>query len=556
MDRRSFLAPGSSRGVKAVSTPTRRANNSGIEPYQGPWTRAEVAHLLKRTMFGARRQDVEYFLGRGMTRSVDELLTPTAPLPAPPLKNYANTNTPTTDPDLAVAPGATWVDTHTLDGTVQGGRRASFRSWWMGRMLNQDRSIREKMTLFWHNHFATQANNLDARYVYRHHRMLREKSLGNIKDLVRSVTVDPAMLVFLNGYLNIKTAPDENYARELQELFTLGKENDPNFTEADVKAAARVLTGWRVDASRNISFFDLTRHDTGDKAFSSFFGNRVIKGRLTTTAGDQELDELLDMIFAKAEQVSRHIVTKLYRWFVYYEVTDSVKSNVIEPLALILRNSNWEVRPVLSALFRSRHFYDTLSQGCMIKSPVDQVVGLCREFEVAFPPTDYAAQYVHWNYVRNWAAQVQQNIGDPPDISGWKAYYQTPNYYGIWINSDTYPRRNQFQDTMVLTGYTANTHKIMIDPVAYAKTFANPGDPNALISDITGHLLRLPLSQTLRNQLKKDILLSGQDQDYYWTNAWTAHVGSPSDMAALRTVQKRLQDLVKYIMNLPEYQLA
>jgi hypothetical protein len=96
----------------------------------------------------------------------------------------------------------------------------------------------------------------------------------------------------------------------------------------------------------------------------------------------------------------------------------------------------------------------------------------------------------------------------------------------------------------------------MVDPVAYAKSFPNPGDPNMLISDIVGHLLRLPLSSTLRNQLKKDILLSGQDQDYYWTNAWTAHVGSPTDMGALRTVQKRLQDLVKYIMNLPEYQLA
>ena len=556
MDRRSFLSPGTGRAETAVASPSRQANTSGIEPYQGPWTRAEVTHLLKRAMFGARRQDIEYFLGRGMARSVDELLNPTAPMPAPPLKNYANTNTPTTDPDLAVAAGATWVDTHTLDGTVQGSRRTSFRSWWMGRMLNQDRSIREKMILFWHNHFPTQANNLDARYGYRYHRMLREKSLGNLKELVRAVTIDPAMLVFLNGYLNIKTSPDENYARELQELFTLGKENDPNYNEADVKAAARVLTGWRVDAAKNISFFDLTRHDTGDKAFSPFYGSRVIKGRLTAAAGDQELDELLDMIFAKGEQVSRFIVTKIYRWFVYYEVGDSVKANVIEPLAAILRNSNWEIKPVLNALFRSRHFYDTLSQGCVIKSPVDQMVGFCREFDIAFPPSDYVAQYTHWNYIRNLAAQLQQNIGDPPDVSGWKAYYQTPNYYGIWINSDTYPRRNQYQDTLVTSGYTANSHRIMVDSVAYAKGFNNPGDPNALISDIVGHLLRLPLSQTLRNQLKRDILLSGQEQDYYWTNAWTAHVSNPSDMGALRTVQTRLQNLLKYIMNLPEYQLA
>lgn len=532
------------------------SNTAGIEPYRGPWTRAEVAHLLKRTMFGARRRDMDYFLGRGMEAAVEELLNPTSPLPAPPLKNYNNSNTPATDPDLGVPAGSTWVDTHTQDGTVQANRRTSLRSWWMGGMLNQDRSIREKLTLFWHNHFATQTANLDARYAYRHHRLLREKALGNFRDLVRSVTVDPAMLVFLNGHVNIKTAPDENLARELQELHTLGKENEPNFTEADVKAAARVLTGWRVDAAKNVSFFDLTRHDTGDKVFSSFYGYRVVKGRLTATTGEQELDELIDMIFSKGEQVSRYIVTRLYRWFVYYEVTDAVRSVVIEPLAAILRNSNWELRPVLSALFRSRHFYDELCRGCVIKSPVDHIVGLCRELEVAFPPSDYAAQYTHWNYIRNLAAQMQQNIGDPPDASGWKAYYQTPNFYGIWINSDTYPKRNQYQDTLVMTGYTASSHRLMVDPVVYAKGLPNPGDPNALIADIVSHLLSLPLSLNLRNQLKRDILLSGQDQDYYWTNAWTAHVSNPSDSAALRTVQKRLQDLLKYLMNLPEYQLS
>jgi uncharacterized protein (DUF1800 family) len=411
--------------------------------------------------------------------------------------------------------------------------------------------------LFWHNHFATEANDIpSARYIYRHHDHLRRQCLGNVKALVRAITVDPSMLVYLNGQLNTKTAPDENYARELQELFTLGKENNPNYTEDDVKTAARVLTGWRVDLTKNNSYFDATRHDITDKTFSSFYGSRVIKGRTGATAGDMELDDLLDMIFSRSVEVSRYIVTRLYRWFVYYDIDAYTQANVIDPLAAKLR-TNWEIKPVLSELLKSEHFYDVLSQGCQIKSPVDMVAGMCREFNVVFPPAvDYAAQYVHWNYVRNWAAVMQQNIGDPPDVSGWKAYYQTPNFYGIWINSDTYPKRNQFTDTMVVSGYTANTRKIIIDHVAYAKTFSNPGEPNMLISDIMEHLLRIPLSVGIRNQLKKDILLSGQDQDYYWTNAWNAHIASPADAAALRTVQTRLQNLLKYFMNLPEYQLA
>lgn len=548
-----------SEAVESAVAPSRtRRMAAGVQPYAGTWNRSQVIHLLKRTMFGASPADINYFLSKGMNASVDELLT-AGNLPAPPVKNYANAaTTPATDPDMALAAGTTWVDTTTSDGTVQGNRVNSFRSWWMGQLHEQGRSIREKMTLFWHNHFATQINSINnGRYLYRHHNLLRSQALGNVKTLVRDVTVDPAMLVYLNGQFNTKTAPDENYGRELQELFTLGKENNPNYSEDDVKAAARLLTGWRIDYAKNSPYFDITRHDTGDKLFSAFYGFRVIKGRTTATAGDAEVDELIDMIFSKSLEVSRHIVSKLYRWFVYYEIDNDTRVNVIEPLAARLVSSNWEIKPVLSMLFRSEHFYDLANHGCQIKSPVDLIVGACREFGVRFPAsTDYAAQYVHWNYMRNWGATLQQALGDPPDVSGWKAYYQTPNFYGIWINSDTYPKRNQFTDMLSVSGYTANNFKVVIDPVAYTRTFPNPGDPNLLIQDMTDHLLRIPLSITSRYQLKRDILLSGQDQDYYWTNAWNAYIANPSDAAALRVVQTRLQTLVKYLMNLPEYQLA
>lgn len=558
MDRRTFLSPGRTSTPTETTQYSGRLMATGLQPYTGPWTKHEVSHLLKRAMFGSGLDDITYFQSKSPATAVDELLNPTAPMPAPPLKNYTNTNTPTTDPDLGVALGQAWVDTRTADGTVESNRRNSLRNWWMGVILNQERSLREKMTLFWHNHFSTEANDVgNAQYMYRHVKLLRDSSLGNVKTLVRAMSVDPAMLVYLNGQYNTKTAPDENYARELQELFTLGKENNPNYTEDDVKTAARILTGWRNDSAKNIAYFDTTRHDTTDKTFSSFFGQRVIKGKTGTTAGDLELDELIDMIFSKSTEVSRYLVTRLYRWFVYYEIDAHTQANVIDPLAQLLVASNWEVKPVLSRLFKSQHFFDVLNQGCQIKSPLDLIAGLCREFSVAFPPnSDYAAQYIHWNYVRNWGLQMQQGLGDPPDVSGWKAYYQMPNFYGIWLNADTYPKRNQFTDTMVGNGYTANSRKIIIDHVAYAKRFPNPGDPNVLIADIVDHLLQLPLSLNSRNQLKKDILLSGQEQDYYWTNAWNAHIASPSDATALRVVQTRLQTLLKYLMNLPEYHLA
>ena len=558
MDRRSFLVGGKQPKLAAEPQKAARIITSGLTPYGGAWTRAEVSHLLKRTMFGAKNADISYFLSRSVSQAIDELLNPSAPLPAPPLKNYANTNTPAGDPDLAVAAGQTWVNTHTLDGTVQSNRRTSFRSWWMGVMINQDRSIREKLTLFWHNHYATEANEVgNARYVFKHHDLLRQQCLGNFKALTRAITIDSAMLVYLNGQLNTKTAPDENYSRELQELFTLGKENNPNYTEDDVKVAARVLTGWRNDATNNNSYFDASRHDVNNKVFSSFYGAATITGRTGATAGDLELDDLLNMIFGKSQEVSRYIVTRLYRWFVYYDIDATTQANVIDPLAAQLVASNWEIKPVLSTLLKSEHFFDILNQGCQIKSPVDLVVSLCREFNVVFPDaTDYAAQYAHWNYIRNWATNMQQTIGDPPDVSGWKAYYQVPNFYEIWINSDTFPKRNQFTDTMVVNGYTNSAKKIIIDPVAYVKTLSNPADPNVLIADVVNHIYRISVSVNTRNQIKKDILLTGQDQDYYWSNAWNAHIANPTDMMAYTAVYTRLRDLLKYFMNLAEYHLA
>jgi uncharacterized protein (DUF1800 family) len=560
MDRRAFLTARKQRVSTAAipsSPPQLRDIQSGLNPYTGTWSTPQVVHLLKRTMFGAKKADVDYFKTRTVSQAVNELLTVPAAAPAPPVKNYDNTGIASTDPDFNIPQGQTWVNINTNDGTVNGRRVASLKNWWLGLMLNQDRNILEKMVLFWHNHFATEANDISIGiWCYQNNVILRQFALGNFKNFVRAVTLDTGMLRYLNGYLNTNTAPDENYGRELQELFTIGKENTPNYTEDDVKQAARVLTGWRIDNVANTYFFQANRHDSGNKQFSSFYNNKIITGRTGNTAGDLELDDMLNMIFSKQVEVSRFIVRKIYRWFCYYTIDAATEANVIEPLAAIFR-TNWEIKPVLDVLLKSEHFFDVLNRGCIIKTPLDIIVGMSREFNLQFPPSsDYVNSYFMWDYLRNQAATAQLNIGDPPSVAGWPPWYQAPQFYEIWINSDTLPKRNRLTDQLVTAGYTRNNKKIQIDPVAFAKTFPNPGDPNALINDMLEIIYSVPLSDATKETIKKSILLSGQDQDYYWSNAWFAYIATPNDQMAFQTVYTRLRDLCKYFMNLPEYQLT
>lgn len=513
-------------------------------------------------MFGAKKADVDFFAAMTISQAVDALLNvPTAQLtPPPPVKTYANSTDPT-DLDNTVPAGQTWVNTNTSDGSVNSQRILSLKNWWMGKMLNQDRNILEKLTLMWHNHFATETDVIGrAIWCYQNNSILRKNALGNFKQFAREITLDTGMLVYQNGYLNTKTAPDENYGRELQELFVVGKGADnatQGYSESDVKEAARVLTGWQINGTTNTSIFTSSRHDTNNKQFSAFYNNTVITGRTGATAGALELDDLLNMLFS-INDPSLHICRKIYRWFVYYEIDAATETNVIAPLAQIFRTNNYEIKPVLSALLKSEHFFDVLNQGCLIKSPVDMLVSCCREFSVVFPDaaTDYAGAYNTWFIMNSLSFTMQQYIGDPPNVAGWPAYYQQPQFYEIWINSDTFPKRNQFTDQMLLTGYTRSGKNIRIDPTVFAKSLPNPGDPNALISDSIAYLFRLPLTQASRDQLKKDILLSGQSQDFYWTNAWTAYIANPNDVTNATIVRTRLRDLYQYLMKLAEYQLA
>ncbi len=560
MDRRDFLTAGKAKkkttGIAAAPSFSPTRTLSGINTYTGAWGTNEVIHLLKRTMFGAKKADIDYFLTRTMSQAVDELINPTAPDPAVPVKEYATSTTPGVNADANIVQGTTWINDINSDGTVQSQRRSSYKKWWTGVMINQDRSIREKMIFFWTDHFGNEAGDVgNGNWIYKQHSLIRQNCLGNFKQMVRDITVDVAMLRYLNGYLNTASAPDENYGRELQELFTIGKGPDSKYTESDVKEAAKVLTGWQINGTTYQSVFNSNRHSTVNKTFSSFYGNTVITGRTGATAGDLELNDLMNMIFANSE-AAKFIVRKLYRWFVYYDIDAGTEANVITPLADIFRQNNYNIKPVLSTLFKSEHFFDVLNQGCMIKTPADLVIATMREFNVVMPAlTDWDNSYGHWNTLYANMTNQGLNLHDPPNVAGLPAYYQEPLFHEIWITTDSLPKRNQFTDVMTSTGYSRNGIRMQFDFVAWAKTLSNPGNPNDLIDDALKYMYRLSLSPQVKQQLKSQMLLTGQQYDYYWTNAWMAYIANPN-AANLNIVNTRLKALFQYLMNLSEFQLC
>ncbi|MEO6831748.1 MAG: DUF1800 domain-containing protein [Chitinophagaceae bacterium] len=531
-----------------------------LTSYSGVWTQAEVIHLLRRTTFGVRPGDVQTLLAMTPGNAVDYLFS-NAPstAPAPPLNNYYSGGY--TDP-TGVLPETTWVNAAVGDGTVNSKRRSSLKSWWMGVLLNQNCSILEKMNFFWHNHFATQITVIgDARIAYFHHAMLRANALGNFKTLATLVTKNPAMLIYLNGAANTAAAPDENYGREFQELFTVSKYNNPDYTEDDVKAAAHVLTGWQLNYATNpvSSKFTPSRHDPTNKQFTSFYNNTVITGQ-AGAAGANETDALINMIFTvAATQVANWICTKLYRYFVYYDtVTDpSVQANVINGMATTLVANNWDVVPVLKQLLKSQHFFDTNSRGCYIRTPLDFFVGSFRTFGVGLPTSfDTAKTYGAWNVLVADAAANGLDLGEPPNVSGLTAYSQSPEFYELWINSNTYPHRLEFLDTMLGAGFRTSGSYIKFDVLAFAATCANVSDPDLLVQYCCDMLLGIDLSTTQKDAFKVNILLSGQTTNYYWTQAWSDYTTSPSNVTYKGIVTTRISSLLTGIMHSAEHMLA
>ena len=261
--------------------------------------------------------------------------------------------------------------------------------WWGERMLNTRRPLEEKLTLFWHGHFATGNTKVrDIRMMERQNAMLREHANGRFRDLLVGILTDPAMLVYLDNGENLKDHPNENFGRELLELFTMGV---GNYTESDIREASRAFTGWTNDV---LEFrFDDTQHDFGQKSFL---------GRTGSFNGE----DIIDLILGHPA-TAEFIAGKLYRYFVREDLTDATRTT----LATTLRDGGYELRPLLKQILRSRDFYSPPSYATQIKSPVHLVVSTYRKLGLTELPTipDFS----------RLTGALGQSLFNPPNVAGW-----------------------------------------------------------------------------------------------------------------------------------------
>lgn len=557
MNRRALL---STMLGKEADSPTPIAPlpvvSSGLQPYQGEWTFAQASHLLRRTMYGPTFAQIKEAAQMDMDAVVTELLKDQA-LPDLPI------NVNPDDPLLNF--GETWVDKAIPTGNSDAinKRRLSLRSWMMETLLDEGMSVRGKMTVFWINHFVVELFiTRDPTFMYQHITMMHELGTGDFRQLVKRATIDPSMLRYLNGNQNNKNAPNENFARELLELFTVGKgdlagEGDyTTFTEKDVEQVAKALTGWKDEGyyKRNdndptgATFFP-NLHDTSTKQLSPRFNSAQISNK-----GEDEYAYLIDVIF-ESPFVATFICEKLYRYFVFYEITEEVRQNIIEPMAQLFRENDYNIKPVLEILLKSEHFFDALNRGPMIKNPVDFMMASFKQFHVAIPEKDdLTRRYFMLNKIYAELEDMQMELFDPPDVAGWKAYYQEPLFYRIWINSVTLPERVRISNSITDRGFTAGSIRAQLDVFTFIETLEDASDPNSVVGDTAKILFPQPLPQGQLDGLK-EILIPGLP-DFEWTIEYEEYKNNPNDTKLATSIEKKLRSLFTAMVNMPEYYLS
>tara|TARA_B100000767_G_C19753245_1_gene531772 strand:- start:1084 stop:2364 length:1281 start_codon:yes stop_codon:yes gene_type:complete len=425
-------------------------------------------------------------------------------------------------------------------------------------MQNAEISIREKLTVFWHNHFVAENTNPHREYYYIN--LLRTNALNNFKELTKKITIDTNMLLYLSGSQNTNTAPNENYSRELLELFTIGKGDAvgngdyTNYTEDDVTEIAKVLTGWRVKGLNNtdsqISYFSNSKHTSGTKNLSHRFNNAIISEN-----GENEYKDLIDVIFEQ-DECSRFITRKLYRWFVNSEITDEIETNIILPLAEIIRNNDYDISQALKKLLSSEHFFETTF--CMIKSPIDLLLSVTKSLLFTAPSSSITEEYEYGLILYIVSTELGQSVFHHPNVAGWKAYYQEPLYYKTWINNFLLPKRLAYCKVIVQGG------ELVVDGARYevpplvpvlliASGIANSEDPTVLITELSHQLFNYDIDESQIIALK-DILIPGLP-DIEWTIEYLALLSNPSDSALSMSVENKLRNLISTMVQMSEFQI-
>ncbi len=523
-----------------------------MAPYTGPWTKAEAAHLLRRTLFGPTNQQILDAVSAGMNTTVTNLLQ--IPVIGEPLTYH---------PNEAIVPfGSPWTNAvypsgAAAAGTTANARNLSLAAWMMKRINEEQLTIAEKMCLFWHNHFAATATG-DPRATYDYHALIRQHALGNFRQFVKDITINPAMLLFLNGATNTLYSPNENYARELLELFTVGKGPQigpgdyTNYTEEDVAAGAKILTGYLVDGIGSDTATDVTAnftpilHDTSTKTLSVHFGSVSVPDN-----GPNEYADYIDIIFQQ-NATAEYICRKLYRYFVNYDLTVAVETNVIPIMAATLISNNYEVLPVIAQLLKSVHFYDVSVRGALIKSPIEMIWSMFNGTE-SVPGFDLLTDSELNVLVYSYSDAMGQGYAAPPSVAGWAAYYQAPAFSQLWVNSALLKTRFQITDYMTyLAGIPANGNTWELNVFAFLDNLSLPANAPSVINDIADVFTPKGMSATQKLILKA-VLTNGLP-DFEWTIEYNNYVNNPGNITYSDPVKTRIKLVLQQVFHMPEFQ--
>ena len=379
----------------------------------------DARFFLTRVGFAPDSGEVAQYVGLTREQAVDKVLATARTESVTPLPDWVLEPIPTRDIRK------TWTDDQRRDEQrLRGQRYELLRAWWVREMLGTPSPLTERMTLFWHNHFTSGQDKVQyPQQMAQQNILLRRDALGNFGELLHDVAKDPAMLQYLDGASNRKGKPNENFAREVMELFTLG---EGHYTQRDVSEAARAYTGWSLDPDTQAYVWRANLHDDGDK---------TVLGQTGPVDGDQ----VLDILLARPETAT-FVTTKLWREF----VSDTPDPARIAPIAAQFRASHYDIKVALRGLFMSDAFWDDGDRGVLVKSPVEFVVGTLRAFDIGYDNT------------APFAAQIRtlgENLFYPPNVKGWPGGT-------IWINSSTLLARKQFVEQLFRATETARPQRV------------------------------------------------------------------------------------------------
>ncbi|MBF4985552.1 DUF1800 domain-containing protein [Nonlabens mediterrranea] len=476
-------------------------NTATLSPYVPttikPWDLQRVRHVVKRLGYGLDVAQENAILAQSPTAFVDTWITDSI--------NYMNT------------PAPVWGNWAQSDYTDFNSEAFPQMVEWLKQTFDDSLNLklRAKMTLFWHNHFVTKADDYQApSWLYQYYDLLQTHALGNFKTLTKEIGKNEAMLVYLNGVLNNKWSPNENYARELFELFTLGANN--NYTQTDIVEAARALTGYNSWTQLGAPIvFQSSTFDNTDK---------IIFGSAPTNF---DHDSLIDHLFSvRANEISDFIVKKIYRAFVSPELPSQ---SIIDQLATTFRTGNWEIVPVLRQLFKSEHFFEDDAIGSIIKDPMDCFLTFIKEAN--FPYTPQQLEVLVY-----YSANLGQEYYNPVDVAGWQGDRD-------WINSSTITGRWQGLEYIMWT--TWNLDQELFRNLVISIASSN-NDPAIIAQEMVDRFVPKTLHTTADYALATQVFKGDVPQNYYDSMQWNLQWGSVPYQVVL---------LLQHIFRMPEFQL-